>query len=175
MPFHSQSQSSFVARLPSEVREAIYLELWRCVGLRQHIVPHARYRHDGKLNEVHLTRWPCTTEFYVGNRLQEEVDALPIAMFNSVGKLANNIPYRRRHLSSWMNHWSCEERLFECVVERWDPEHCEKVEEYNEHECWCNLKKQMAAKRKDSSALGSYMAMLLTCKLMYVNTTTPLY
>ncbi|KAI8682473.1 hypothetical protein NCS56_00370300 [Fusarium sp. Ph1] len=166
MPFHSQSQSSFVARLPSEVREAIYLELWRCVGLRQHIVTHARYRRDGKLTEVHLVRWPCTTEFYVGNRLQEEVDALPIEMFNSVGRLANNIPYRRRDSSSWMDHWSCEERLFECVVEPWDSEQCEKVEEYDDYECWCNLKKQMAAKRKDSSALGSYMTMLLTCKLI---------
>lgn len=174
MPFHSQSQSSFVARLPPEVREAIYLELWRCVGLRQHIVSHTRYR-DGRLGEVHLARWPCTTEFYVGNRLQEEVDALPIEMFNSVGRVANNIPYRRRDLSSWMNHWACEESFFECVVENWDPEQCEKLEEYDEHECWCSIKKEMAAKRKDSSALGSYMAMLLTCKLMCVNTATPLH
>ncbi|KAI8721700.1 hypothetical protein NCS52_00312200 [Fusarium sp. LHS14.1] len=165
MAFRSQSQSSFVTRLPSEVREAIYLELWRCVGLRQHLVSHARYS-DEKLSEVHLARWPCKTGFYVGDRLQEEVDALPIEMFNSLGNVANKIPYQRRNWSKWMDHWACEESFFECVVENWDSEQFEKPEEFDEHDCWCSIKKEMAANRKDSSALGSHMAMLLTCKLI---------
>ncbi|RMJ07896.1 hypothetical protein CDV36_012513 [Fusarium kuroshium] len=165
MSFHSQSQSPFVAHLPPEVREAIYLELWRCVGLRQHIIAHTRYRHK-KLSEIHLARWPCTTDFYVGDSLQDEVDALPKKLFHSSRRLKINIAYRRRGLSSWMNHWSCEERLLECVVEPWDSERYERDGELNEHDCWCDSKKQMEAKRKDSSALGSYMAMLLTCKLI---------
>lgn len=176
MPFHSQSQSSFVTRLPREVREAIYLEIWRSVGMRQHLVTHARYHLKvGALTEVHLARWPCTTEFHVGNRLQDEVDALPIEMFNPAGRLANSIPYQRRGRSEWLDHWACEERFFECVVEPWDSENCVKVEEFDDYECWCDVKKQMAAKRQDASALGSYMAMLLTCKLMYVNTATSLH
>jgi hypothetical protein len=45
MSANSQSKSAFVTRLPREVRDAIYLELWRLKGLRQHIVSHRNHEN----------------------------------------------------------------------------------------------------------------------------------
>jgi hypothetical protein len=47
---HRQIESSFFGRLPLEVRQMIYLEVWRNAGLRQHI-----FLKDNEL----LRRTPC--------------------------------------------------------------------------------------------------------------------
>ncbi|OBT68525.1 hypothetical protein VE03_01817 [Pseudogymnoascus sp. 23342-1-I1] len=84
MSINPQTQSAFVTRLvalPAEIRDAIYLELWRSCGLRQHIVCHRE--KEGR----YFCSWPCTTEYDVDDVLQRKIEK-----------------------STWMNHCECGER-----------------------------------------------------------------
>ncbi|KAM5364355.1 hypothetical protein ACJZ2D_011552 [Fusarium nematophilum] len=114
MPINSQQQSAFVARLPREVRDAIYLELWRSCGLRHHIVSH--WERDPKLSRAtgaHFCRWPCSTPYQVEDDLQEEVDLLRIQENVALGNSIMNVTYQMRLESPWLNHWKCGEHVEE--------------------------------------------------------------
>ncbi|TEA14158.1 hypothetical protein C8034_v003724 [Colletotrichum sidae] len=152
-----QTQSPFISRLPREVRDAIYLQLWRSTGLRQHILYH------GIAGDEHFCRWSCTTEYEVEDKLQQDLEKLRTDLGVSLGKDMlrgrgdNKPPYARHLQSAWMNHWPCGERAF------------------NEHDiqairglttaygaCW---KKDGKLKLQDPW-LSPYIPMLLSCKLM---------
>ncbi|RYP27146.1 hypothetical protein DL768_011298 [Monosporascus sp. mg162] len=57
MSANPQTQSGFVNRLPREIRNAIYLGLWRSCGLRQHICGTAMWRID--TSSPWMNHWPC--------------------------------------------------------------------------------------------------------------------
>lgn len=157
MPIDPQLQSAFVARLPTEVRDAIYLELWRSVGLHQHIVWH------GKEEDRHFCSWPCTTEFEVEDRLQQKVEESYTRLGVPIGQDLRNTRdpeaavYCRRLQSPWMNHWACGERAYQ--------EHrIDAVWGFSTDGLICWKKN-----RWDTQPMpprSPYLPMLLSCKLM---------
>ncbi|CAH0003792.1 unnamed protein product [Clonostachys byssicola] len=112
MSANYQLKSTFVTRLPREVRDAIYLELWRSNGLRQHIVSHRNHKNaDPEHPEWHFCRWRCVTDFEVEDRLQQEIELLEAdQIIDDVG-LTYNVPYQKRLASPWHNHWACGEEI----------------------------------------------------------------
>ncbi|KAF4857322.1 hypothetical protein CGCSCA4_v000431 [Colletotrichum siamense] len=115
MPVSTQNQSAFMSRLPREIRDAIYLELWRSHGLRQHILYH------GKGEYQHFCRWPCSIEFDVQDPLQKELEELRARINVPLGQCIQThswnfdikTPYVRYLQSPWMNHWPCGEVAYE--------------------------------------------------------------
>ncbi|KND92011.1 hypothetical protein TOPH_03312 [Tolypocladium ophioglossoides CBS 100239] len=97
-----QLQSPFVATLPREIRDLVYLELWRSHGLRQHI-----FRHGGISNPQHICHWPCITAFQVEDKLQEKIEELRCQLGVTVGHGIENTPHCRHLQSPWLNHWMC--------------------------------------------------------------------
>lgn len=93
MSINSQTQSAFVTwlvALPAEIRDAIYLELWRSYGLRHHIVSHGE--EEG---HFFFGSWPCTTEYDVDDALQRKIEKvrcrLGVPLGEAMGSYAQKI------------------------------------------------------------------------------------
>lgn len=160
MSSNPQTESSFVSRLPREVRDAIYLELWRSCGLRQHIL------RLGNMTNSRFYHWQCTMEFDVHDRLQRDIEELRAQLCIPLGQKITrrhderSTIYGRRLQSPWMNHWPCGERAqkehgFEAV---WGP-YTSTIP------CWLNSPKKNE-QGDDGSRLSPYIPMLLSCKFM---------
>lgn len=172
MSINPQSHSTFVTRLvslPPEIRDAIYLELWRSHGLRQHIVRH------GKQEDKHFCSWPCTTEYQVEDGLQREVEELrcrlgiPIGEdmgSYGLGRNAEVTALTRRLQTPWFNHWACGERAWrEHDLDAFSTLTTSRIT------CW---KKSHGEEKKDRVATRSpYLPILLSCKLLYASTPNP--
>lgn len=102
MTTRPQPQFPFLA-LPREIRDLVYLELWRACGLRQHILWH----HDEP--NPHLCRWPCRTEFRVDDPVQAEIDVIREQLGFVPGRSLDLDLYARRLRSPWLNHVLCGE------------------------------------------------------------------
>lgn len=88
-------------RLPVEIRELIYNEIWRTAGLRQHIL----------IRNGYYTHIRCITDHNAPDERQVEVGRLwgtEIRPFTQ--GLPSNGLWNRRLNSGWSNHWKCEER-----------------------------------------------------------------
>ncbi|KAJ4313411.1 hypothetical protein N0V84_009440 [Fusarium piperis] len=102
-----------LVKLPREVRDAIYLEVWRIVGLRQHIVAHWGTPDSEVDAKPHYCRWKCCTEFEVEDRLQELVENARIERGIAYGGWFTCTPdtgledYQGLLSSPWDNHWKC--------------------------------------------------------------------
>ncbi|EGY22673.1 uncharacterized protein VDAG_04111 [Verticillium dahliae VdLs.17] len=113
MDANPQTQSAFITTLPREVRDAIYLELWRSSGLRQHILFHS---YESDCNARHFCRWACTTDFCVESPLQQDIEQLrrdldvPLGEDIEKNRDPRSTLYGRRMQSPWLNHWACGER-----------------------------------------------------------------
>jgi hypothetical protein len=93
-----QARSPFF-RLPLEIREHIYLILWRDTGLVQHIyVARSGYTHAR-----------CTTEHNAPDDRQTEIERLYGAEIERYGDYDSEL-WNRRLTSGWGIHWRCEER-----------------------------------------------------------------
>ncbi|KAF5555304.1 hypothetical protein FNAPI_6160 [Fusarium napiforme] len=113
-----QQQSTFTTLLPREIRDKIYLELWRSCGLRQHIIWHRN--KDGKAKS-HFCRWRCTTPFSVQEELQETIDTTRIQLGIPLGGSFSNKAYALQLYSAWKNHFACGQRIAEVYGEGADP------------------------------------------------------
>ncbi|KAI8295016.1 hypothetical protein K4K59_004837 [Colletotrichum sp. SAR11_240] len=80
MTHDPQTQSAFVSRLPREARDAIYFQLWRVCGLRQHILWH------GAAEDKHFCRWSCTTDHQVEDELQRDIEKMREQLGVSLGQ-----------------------------------------------------------------------------------------
>ena len=152
MSVNPQSESAFITRLPLEIRNAIYLELWRSCGLRQHIVWH------GEGADRHFCRWPCTTEYHVHDGLQEEIEQFRRRLGVPLGESMNNSEasvYTRRLQSPWMNHWACGERAEEAHG-------IEAIRGFTTSGIGCWKKNGVG----HPPARSPYLPMLLSCKLL---------
>ncbi|EQB55160.1 hypothetical protein CGLO_04937 [Colletotrichum gloeosporioides Cg-14] len=114
MPVNPQIKSAFVNVLPREVRDSIYLELWRSCGLRQHILYH------GEPKDHHFCHWPCSIEFDVQDPLQKELEEVRVRLGVPLGEDISRHscpgigrPYARYLQSPWMNHWPCGEVAYQ--------------------------------------------------------------
>ncbi|KAI1395432.1 hypothetical protein F4819DRAFT_492482 [Hypoxylon fuscum] len=109
-PQLDQHQSSFLNKLPLEVRRLIYLELWRASGLSQHIIYHKNHSDEEK---SHFCHWPCISEFDVEDERQNALQALrdqdPTPQTEESEMVC---PEWYPYLSSrWYDHWKCEENM----------------------------------------------------------------
>ena len=68
-----QPLSPFFARLPREIRDAIYLALWRSEGEAQHIF---WLEDTAKPENSKFCFWPCKTKFNVENEAQGELEKI---------------------------------------------------------------------------------------------------
>lgn len=92
-----QLHTGFFGKLPEEIREMVYQELWRAAGLGQHIIrTQAGYAHSRC-----LFRRPGTTP----------ADGDDPWEFNWMAPDARGpVPlWYKREMSTWCDHWKCEE------------------------------------------------------------------
>ncbi|PGH02830.1 hypothetical protein GX51_04442 [Blastomyces parvus] len=163
MAMNPQAQSGFISVLPREIRDAIYLELWRSCGLRQHIVWHSDYTDA---NKSHLCRWACTTEYHVEDQLQQDIEALRKQLRVPLGHYMMNVEYSRRLKSPYLNHWAC-------------GEHAAKLHG-DEAMCTLALSGVTCSKKRqqgdnDAPARSPYIPMLLSCKIISVECLLSIY
>ncbi|KAI2639048.1 hypothetical protein GGS26DRAFT_543706 [Hypomontagnella submonticulosa] len=92
MSANPQTKSIFVNRLPREIRDAIYLELWRSCGLRQHILWH------GKTEDKHFCHWPCAMEYGVQDELQQDIEELRAQLRVPLGQWINKGQHEKTSL-----------------------------------------------------------------------------
>ncbi|SPO00296.1 uncharacterized protein DNG_03141 [Cephalotrichum gorgonifer] len=151
-----QLQSAFITRLPREIRDRIYLELWRPCGLRQHIFWHW---HSGKADTSHFYRWPCTTEFHPEDPVQKDVEALRSKLGIPVGETIWDETYAPRLRSSWQNHWACYERGEEFISGGEVGDTYDVFSWYIDKGCW--TEHPCYAPRH-----SPYIPMLLSCKVV---------
>lgn len=151
MSTNSQYQSSFVIKLPREIRNLIYVELWRSCGLRQHVIWHSDQGNP------HFCRWPCTTKYQVEDELQQELEVFRNEASVTLGQEMRNTVYGRRLQSPWINHWACGERA----------EEAHGLDAINNivtsgRGCW----RRKRLHGHDSPSRDPYIPMLLSCKVM---------
>lgn len=168
MSTNTQTDSAFINRLPREIREAIYVELWRSHGLRQHILYHSDPQANPwelvapDVKNYHFCHWPCATEFEVRDRLQEALEELrsqigvPLGQDIITHRFEVKTSYVKRLQSPWMNHWPCGELAHHKYG-------IKALEGFaTGDQCW---------KKTDKADGGTcwsspYIPMLLSCKLM---------
>jgi hypothetical protein len=157
-----QLQSSLLTRLPREILDKIYLELWRSYGLRQHILFHGRDKG------LHFCRWECCTEYQVDDPLQADIEKLRVQLNVPLGMdIRGDQPseirtYCRRLMSPWTNHWPCGERATQ--------EHgIEAISGYatSGTSCWKTWRDDRPYDLHVPS-WSPYIPMLLTCRLVWV-------
>jgi hypothetical protein len=159
---HPQHQSSLLTRLPREILDKIYLELWRTYGLRQHMLFH---RGDTLYTGQHFCRWECGTEYRVDDPVQANVEKLRAQLGVPLGKdIWGPEPpeihtYCRQLQTPWMDHWLCGERATQ--------EHgIESISEYTTATvCWKTWRDNRPYNLHVPS-WSPYLPMLLTCKLV---------
>ncbi|KAF5664686.1 hypothetical protein FHETE_6957 [Fusarium heterosporum] len=118
LPPDPQLQSSLFLRLPREVRDAIYLEIWRSCGLRQHIIWHKDQDGD---TQSHFCRWRCTTPFTVEDELQDRFHAARVYLEPTGETSFTDRPSALKLYSAWKNHWACGQRIGEVYGDDMDP------------------------------------------------------
>lgn len=151
-----QLQSAFITYLPREVRDQVYLELWRSCGLRQHIIWH----HDkNEVNNSHFCRWQCTTPFEVQDGLQESINATRIELGVSLGESFSNKTYALQLYSAWKNHFACGERIAEVYGDDAGPgvSMCS-----SRGPCWSSRK----STSEKPSKWSPYLSLLLSSKIV---------
>ncbi|KAF4449679.1 hypothetical protein F53441_7079 [Fusarium austroafricanum] len=153
-----QLQSTFITRLPREVRDGIYLELWRLCGLRQHIIWHENKDDKPK---SHFCHWKCTTPFDVEDKLQEEIDATRIELGVPLGVSFTSRTNALRLFSAWRNHWPCGERIAEVYGDEMDPGISTST---SRGPCWSQLSENSDS--ETAPKWSPYISMLLSCKLI---------
>ncbi|KFZ06289.1 hypothetical protein V501_07569 [Pseudogymnoascus sp. VKM F-4519 (FW-2642)] len=166
MSINPQTQSPFLTRLltlPPELRDAIYLSLWRSHGLRQHII-----WHGNDSSGRHFCSWPCITPFTVDDNLQRDVEKLRTRLGVRLGDNMGGygpgkdpeVSALTRHLQSpWMNHWACGERAAEVhgIDANWGFQTAGV-------KCWKTH--STAGHKKLVPSWSPYLPMLLSCKLL---------
>jgi hypothetical protein len=160
-PEHEQRQSPFFDRFPREIRDAIYLELWRTAGLSQHVFWHEDQRNPEKSK---YCLWPCTAEFQVEDECEGELQRqLEVWPQGDRPQFMHSLLWHSRLHSHWFNHWRCEEDLLGAYenaglgVDRYEG----PSTKFN---CPCRL--------NDTLPRKPYLPMLLSCKKMQVRMNT---
>ncbi|KAI8654320.1 hypothetical protein NCS56_01389000 [Fusarium sp. Ph1] len=151
-----QSNSPLL-KLPREVRDAIYLEVWRFTGLRQHIVAHwgASDSTDAK---PHYCRWKCCTEFEVEDRLQELIENVRIQKgiplgHNILGSpVSPGLDYQGLLSSPWDNHWKCWIEIAEGYGREYTTASYGQVNGHSTSTSGCRCWKDIAKDPEDSKA-----------------------
>lgn len=96
---HPQHLSPLFGSLPAELRQLIYVELWRTGGLKQHVIAHAAgYTYGG-----------CISNQDGEDQRQVELLDLERHLAKTPSGDFHSPLWARRLASSWGVHWQCEE------------------------------------------------------------------
>ncbi|KAK1990010.1 hypothetical protein LX36DRAFT_445006 [Colletotrichum falcatum] len=177
--FDSQLQSSFFYALPLEIRQSIYSHIWLTAGPTQHVykssasafapLTHCRCIADldaEDIRETELSRVlntppadPTTLVGGVGAGSADERDAI--------------MEWRFRLVSTWCNHWQCEEEppVLRTIDDM--PPSEEGAEEAEEAQT--SPKSRRNRRRVLVKEFSPFLAILLTCKRMYGEAVDSLY
>ena len=99
---HLQLSSSFFGKLPLEIRDIIYSEVWAASGLRQHV-----FSRDDRL--VHC---PCLLASGKDDKKDDEFEEVWQNRRRSrTGSIVVDEKWASRFSSSWNDHWICEEEM----------------------------------------------------------------
>ncbi|CAG7556444.1 unnamed protein product [Fusarium equiseti] len=160
--FDPQLQSTFLTRLPRELHDKVYLELWRSCGLRQHIIWH---HNEDDVTKAHFCRWQCTTPFEVEDGLQAAINNTRIELGASLGGSFSNKTHALQLFSTWKNHFACGERIGEVYGDDAGPgvTMCSSFTT-----CWSQTS-------EGSATWSPYLAMLLTCSILSSECTQSIY
>lgn len=139
-----QTQASFLM-LPREVREAIYVAIWRYSGLAQHVWSFDyRPTHHGSPRSC-FGHCPCVTKFNLHDRRQTEVSLLKSQIAVPLGPhhLFPCAIWSDRLKSRWYDHWPC-------------------AEEYES----AAFKAGTSHRNKDYKPVSPFIPLLTTCRRM---------
>ncbi|KAI1862362.1 uncharacterized protein JN550_010224 [Neoarthrinium moseri] len=103
---HGQYQSPIFGSLPRELRDSIYLEVWRSFGLSLHL-----FWHSDDFRNSKFCSWPCEAEFHVGDKREQELEA--ICGNDDPPQFLHDRLWNGRIGSHWLNHWQCEEKILQ--------------------------------------------------------------
>ncbi|KAL0943394.1 uncharacterized protein CTRU02_201280 [Colletotrichum truncatum] len=141
-----QLQTNLFGKLPEEIREMIYQELWRDAGLSQHIIrTEAGYAHSRCL--LHQLGIP-------GEHIDDED---PWESMWMVPDVRGTVPlWYRREMSTWCDHWKCEEAR-------------------EEKEIWRDVSRGRTGRVGYLNTWTAFLPSMLTCKRMYFECTASIY
>lgn len=106
--------SALLFSLPREIRDTIYLELWKSVGLKQHIFYHV---DENEPTKSRYCLWPCNTTFEVEDSLQTRLEQVWEAHERPQNNMVCDELWWMRLQSHWYNHWQCEDHFFDTCAE----------------------------------------------------------
>ncbi|GKT63804.1 hypothetical protein ColTof4_04617 [Colletotrichum tofieldiae] len=171
---NSQLQSSFFSALPLEIRQSIYGYLWLAAGSTQHVykssastlapLSHCQCIADldaEDIREIELARVlntpadPATLESGVGPGSTDERDAIT--------------EWRFRVVSTWCNHWQCEEEP--PILRTIDDDTLEAERDEKQ----TSLKSQKNQRQLLVKEFSPFLAIPLTCKRMYGEAIDSIY
>ncbi|OLN97729.1 hypothetical protein CCHL11_07896 [Colletotrichum chlorophyti] len=141
---HEQLDAGFFGKLPEEIREMIYQELWRASGLGQHIIrTEAGYAHSRCLLHQRDTTTADGEDPWECNWMSPDASG-PVPL------------WFKREMSTWCDHWKCEEATYEGEilrsVARGRASHCVHIDTWS-----------------------AFLPMMLTCKRMYIECAPSIY
>ncbi|KAL0780098.1 hypothetical protein CaCOL14_004582 [Colletotrichum acutatum] len=143
---HNQSSPGLLGRLPKEIREIIYRELWRTSGLGQHIVQ----------TETGFGHSRCLVE-RLESTIVEGDNAWEFNWMGSDSGARGSVSlWYKREMSTWCDHWKCEEAR-------------------DEREIWRDVGRRRTSHGVYVDASSPYLPMMLTCKTLYAECSSSIY
>ena len=97
-----QFESAFFGKLPLEIRQQIYEELWRMTGGGSHHIFH----HSGRLR-----RCACVTDHDAEDERDGIVEKFKLAKALTHKTYFSSPTLHKKLSSKWTKHWKCEEHL----------------------------------------------------------------
>ncbi|KAF4779865.1 hypothetical protein HER10_EVM0007375 [Colletotrichum scovillei] len=142
-----RSSLGLLDRLPKEIREIVYRELWRMSGLGQHII----------LTEAGFGHSRCLFERLESGTIVEGDNAWEFNWMGSDSDTRGSVSlWYKREMSAWCDHWKCEEAR-------------------DEKEIWRYIARCRTGHRDSVGASSPYLPMMLTCKTLYAECSSSIY
>ncbi|EXF77287.1 hypothetical protein CFIO01_04092 [Colletotrichum fioriniae PJ7] len=172
---HPQPQSAFFSSLPLEIRQNIYSHLWQATGSIQHV-----YKSSAS-PLAPLSHCPCIANLDAEDIREDELSRVlntpaadPATLQDGVGPGSEEEReaiqnWRFRIVSSWCNHWKCEE----------EPPILREFSQLSLQDGDEEEKEDDGLKKKQRQILvkeySPFLATLLTCKRMQEEAIDSLY
>ncbi|KAK0382316.1 hypothetical protein CLIM01_00288 [Colletotrichum limetticola] len=141
-----RSSLGLLGRLPKEIREIVYQELWRMSGFGLHII----------LTEAGFGHSRCLLE-RLESTIVEGDDAWEFTWMGSDSDARGSVSlWYKREMSAWCDHWKCQEAR-------------------DEREIWRDIARRRIGHGVSVGASSPYLPTMLTCKTLYAECSSSIY
>ncbi|KAK1491237.1 hypothetical protein CTAM01_10352 [Colletotrichum tamarilloi] len=141
-----RSSLGLLGRLPKEIREIVYQELWRMSGFGLHII----------LTEAGFGHSRCLLE-RLESTIVEGDDAWAFTWMGSDSDARGSVSlWYKREMSAWCDHWKCQEAR-------------------DERDIWRDIARRRIGHGVSVGASSPYLPMMLTCKTLYAECSSSIY